>query len=588
MPLGRKTPRIFGEGRAASKSTMVKNMNGKRIIVAVLAGMLAACGVAFAQNGKVEYSQSPKVSKAADSELIDAVAALNGKQYKDAKARLERLTAANPENDAAFYYLGLCRLYTNDIDGAKAAFKKAAELDPSNFWYKERLARTYSLTGEDDLTIATYEELLKDFPKKNDIYFTLVNLYLKQNQFDKALDALDQIETVFGKSENVTATRYDILLRQNKPMEALNALEDYNKEFSSPYVLTKLGDHSMAEYKDTVALNYYKEALDLQNGYMPALLGESEVYRIRRNFPEFFRTLNIFVADESTDVQTKTQYLGMLVSRTDPRFISSVRPQIDSLYDNLVLHHPTDSSALTAAGLYWYSTERQGKAKSLLHKNMTLNPDNIGATATYAQLLAYQRDWKGLEEVCDSAQVRFPKETAFLDMKNVACYNRKDWQGIIDNNRKIIEIAQGDTSITIPALSSIGDMYHELGNEKEAFKVYGQVLKINPDYAPALNNYAYYLSLKGSKLKKACAMSKKTVEKEPDNPTYLDTYGWILHLLGRDQEAKTQFKHAMLYGAKESATCLEHYSIVLEALGETDLAKVYKTQAENKKAEGKE
>lgn len=554
------------------------------------------CGLAYSQNGKTDYSQNEKtgysqswkVSKAADSELIDAVAAFDAKQYAEAKGRLEKLTEANPRNDAAFYYLGMCRLYTNDIDGAKEAFKKASEIDPGNFWYKERLARTYSLTGEDDLTIATYEELLKDFPKKNDLYFTLVNLYLKQGQMDKALGAMDQIEAVFGKSENVTATRYDILLRQNKPAEALKVLEDYNKEFSSPYVLTKLGDHSMAEYKDTAALAYYKEALDLQNGYMPALLGESEVYRIRRNFPDFFKTLNLFVDDETTDAQTKTQYLGMLVSRTDPRFVSSVRPQIDSLYDNLVIHHPADSAALTAAGLYWYSTERQGKAKSLLHKNMVLHPDNLGATATYAQLLAYMKDWNGLEAVCDSAQVRFPKETAFLDMKNVACYNRKDWQGIIDNNRKIIEIAQGDTSVTIPALSSIGDMYHELGNEKEAFKVYAQVLKVNPDYAPALNNYAYYLALKGTKLKKACAMSRKTVEKEPDNPTYLDTYGWILHLLGRDKEAKAQFKHAMLYGAKESATCLEHYSIVLESLGETDLAKVYKTQAENRKAEEKE
>ena len=571
-------------------------MNGKRLITVVLAGMLMGCGLAYSQNGKTdysqngktEYSQSWKVSKAADSELIDAVAAFDAKQYAEAKGRLEKLTAANLRNDAAFYYLGMCRLYTNDIDGAKEAFKKASEIDPGNFWYKERLARTYSLTGEDDLTIATYEELLKDFPKKNDLYFTLVNLYLKQGQKDKALGAMDQIEAVFGKSENVTATRYDILLRQNKPAEALKVLEDYNKEFSSPYVLTKLGDHSMAEYKDTAALAYYKEALDLQNGYMPALLGESEVYRIRRNFPDFFKTLNLFVDDETTDSQTKTQYLGMLVSRTDPRFVSSVRPQIDSLYDNLVIHHPADSAALTAAGLYWYSTERQGKAKSLLHKNMTLHPDNLGATATYAQLLAYMKDWDGLEAVCDSAQVRFPKETAFLDMKNVACYNRKDWQGIIDNNMKIIEIAQGDTSVTIPALSSIGDMYHELGNEKEAFKVYSKVLKLNPDYAPALNNYAYYLALKGSKLKKACEMSRKTVEKEPDNPTYLDTYGWILHLLGRDKEAKAQFKHAMLYGAKESATCLEHYSIVLEALGETDLAKVYKTQAENRKAEEKE
>lgn len=552
----------------------------KRIIMMVLVGMLLASGLG--------YSQNNRIAGTADSELIDAVAALDEKQYKEAKEKLERVTASAPGNDAAFYYLGLCRLYLNDIDGAKTAFKTAVGLDPSNYWYKERLARTYSLAGDDDLTIATYEELLKDFPKKNDIYFTLVNLYLKQNQFDKALGALDQIEAVFGKSENVTATKYDILLRQSKPLEALKTLEDYNKEFSSPYVLTKLGDHSMAEYKDSAALAYYKEALDLQNGYMPALLGESEVYRTRRNFPEFFRTLNIFVADDQTDVQTKTQYLGMLVARSDPRFIQSVRPQIDTLYDNLVLCHPTDSAALTASGLYWYSTERRDKAIELIHKNMVLHPDNLGTTATYAQLLGYMKDWDALERACDSALVRFPKETAFLDMKNVACYNRKDWHGIIDNNRRIIEIAQGDTSVTIPALSSIGDMYHELGNEKEAFKIYSQVLKLNPDYAPALNNYAYYLALKGRKLKKACAMSRKTIEKEPDNPTYLDTYGWILHLLGKDKEAKAQFKRAMLYGAKESATCLEHYAIVLEALGETDLAKVYRTQAANKKAEGKQ
>ena len=555
-------------------------MDGKRLIIVMLSWMLVASGLAYPQNNKT--------ARAVDSELIDAVAAMDDRQYGKAGEMLGRITVSAPENDAAFYYLGLYRLYTNDIDGAKEALKKASELDPSNFWYKERLARTYSLTGEDDLTVATYEELLKDFPKKNDLYFTLVNLYLKQNRYDKAMEALDQIEAVFGKSENVTATKYDILLRQNKPLEALKTLEDYNKEFSSPYVLTKLGDHSMAEYKDTAALAYYKEALDLQNGYMPALLGESEVYRTRRNFPEFFRTLNAFVADDQTDVQAKTQYLNMLVTRTDPRFIQSVRPQIDTLYDKLVQCHPTDSAALMASGLYWYSTERQDKAKTLIRKNMTLHPDNLGATAGYVQLLGYMKDWDGLEAACDSALVRFPKETAFLDMKNVACYNRKDWQGIIDNNRRIISMAQGDTSITIPALSSIGDMYHELGREKEAFKVYARVLKLNPDYAPALNNYAYYLSLKGIKLKKACAMSRKTVDKEPDNPTYLDTYGWILHLLGRDKEAKAQFKHAMLYGAKESATCLEHYAIVLEALGETDLAKVYRTQAENKKAEGKE
>ena len=97
-----------------------------------------------------------------------------------------------------------------------------------------------------------------------------------------------------------------------------------------------------------------------------------------------------------------------------------------------------------------------------------------------------------------------------------------------------------------------------------------------------LNNYAYYLSLEGRKLRKALKMSRRTIELEPDNATYLDTYGWLLYLLHRPKEAKPYFKHAMLYGGKDSAVVLEHYSKVLEALGEQDLATYYKNLADQK------
>ena len=523
-----------------------------------------------------------------DGRLIDAVGAIDKQEYKEAASLLESVLSTDPGNDAAHYYLGLCRLYERNVKAAQAEFKKAAELDPSNYWYKDRLALAYSMTGEDDLTIATYEDLLKEFPKKNDLYYSLVNLYLKQNQFDKALEAMDQIETVFGKNENVTTTRYDILLRQNKPEEALKALEDYNKDYSSPYVLTKLGDHSMAEYKDSLALAYYREALDLQGDYMPALLGEAEVCRMRRDYDGFFRSLGKFVDNEETVPEAKTQYLTMLIQRSEPRFVQNFRPRIDSLFDALTLRHPTDSSALQTAGMYYYATERPQEAKVLFRRNMESYPESLEATAGYVQLIGYLGDWDGLIQACDSALLRFPTETVFYEMKNTACYNKDDWQGIIDNCRKMIAIAPSDTSVTVPAIANIGDMYHQMGDEKEAFKCYKQALKLNPDYSPALNNYAYYLSLKRKSLKKALAMSKKTIDKEPDNATYLDTYGWILHLLGRDQDAKAVFKHALIYGAKDSATSLDHYAEVLEALGETDLAKVYRMQAASKKAEGKE
>ena len=556
-----------------------------RLATRIIASLLALCclssSLAFSQT-KVDTSWKE------DGKLVDAVGYIGDGQIDKAAKLLKEVLVADPSNDAAWYYLGMCDLYGRDVKGAQTAFKKASEIDPANYWYKDRLAMVYSMSGEDDLTIATYEELLKEYPKKNDIYFTLVNLYLKQNQFDKAISAMDQIEASFGKNENVTVTKYDILLRQNKPAEALKVLEDYNKEYSSPYVLTKLGDHSLAEYKDTAALAYYREAADLQGDYIPAILGEAEVWRIRRNYGGYFKSLRKCIRDEQTETQAKTQYLGMLLQRSEPRFIQNYQSSIDSLYDYMVLHHPADSSVLKPAGMYYYATERVGKAKSLIRRNMEKNPGSLDAAATYIQLLGYQSDWDALLPAVDSVLGRFPNEPGFYEMKNVALYNKKDWQGIIDNSRRIIEIAPNDTSVTIPALANIGDMYHEMGMEKEAFECYKKVLKANPDYSPTLNNYAYYLSLKGKSLKKACAMSKKTIDKEPDNSTYLDTYGWILHLLGKDQDAKAAFKRAMIYGGKESATCMEHYAEVLEALGENDLAKVYRTQAERKRAEGKE
>ncbi len=558
-------------------------MNIKLRMGAVLATMMVSCCIVLSQN-----IDTAAVQREMDAALIDAIGTMDKGDYRNAVEALDKIIAADPGNDAALYYSGMCDIYLKNFKSAQAKLKKAAEIDPKNYWYKDRLAIAYSASGEDELTIATFEELLKEHPKKNDIYYSLVNLYLKQNQFDKALEAMDQIETVFGKNENVTSTRYDILLRQNKPAEALQTLLDYNKDYSSPRILSQIGDHTMAEYKDSLALGYYEEALELQSNYVPAILGKSEVYRMRRNYPGFFSTLKTFISDDETFPQTKTQYMDMLLRRSEPRFIQNFKPQLDSLVDTMTAMHPADSSTLTMAGMYYYSTERKTKAIDLFKANKELDPDLLMPTVNYVQLLTYVQDWDKVVEESEAAFGKFPDETGFLDLQNMAYYNKKEYSGIVDNCRRILSLFPKDTSKTIPALATLGDMYHELGDVKGAFKAYDTVLKLDPDNVQVLNNYAYYLALKGKNLKKAYSMSKKTIEKEPDNPTYLDTVGWILHLMGRNQEAKTHFKHAMLYGGKDSATCLMHYSIVLEALGETDLSKVYKMQAEKKEAEGKE
>ena len=86
--------------------------------------------------------------------------------------------------------------------------------------------------------------------------------------------------------------------------------------------------------------------------------------------------------------------------------------------------------------------------------------------------------------------------------------------------------------------SLMGDVLHELGREKEAYAAYDSCLVYQDDHVGCLNNYAYYLSLKGYNLDKAEEMSYRTVRIAPDNKTYLDTYAWVLFVKGRYTEAQ--------------------------------------------------
>ena len=169
-------------------------------------------------------------------------------------------------------------------------------------------------------------------------------------------------------------------------------------------------------------------------------------------------------------------------------------------------------------------------------------------------------------------------------MASVGDYNLKRYDDVLQICEKVLEVAPNDSSSTLRAWSTMGDIYHTLGDAKKSYKAYDKALKVNPDYVYVLNNYAYYLSMEGKKLKKAYSMSKKTIEAEPNNSTYLDTFGWILYLQGKPEQAKPYFKQAMLYGGKESPVILDHYAEVLYALKEYDLAFVYWNMARQKNA----
>lgn len=507
--------------------------------------------------------------------LVSAVGKYNDNDFRGAETLLKKITAADASNDAAWYYLAQLAAGSGDAVLAEEYLRIAAGLDPDNFWYRYRLARLYALTSRQELAAGIYEKLLEDFPKKSELYFDLTELYSAQGEYDKALATLDEIQTVFGLTESIAVYRFNLLRAAERHEEAFRSLEEYNKEYSSPYVLSTLADYQMAMYNDETALAYYYEALDIAPDYAPAMLGKAEALRMTRRYAEYFPVLYRFAEDPSAHVPAKADYLSALVQRTDAKFINSFMPQMDTVFVKAMEAHPSDSTILQTAGLYYYSTGRNDLAEEVFRKRAGLYPASLAASADLVEFLMYAKNWEALSSEGRKAFARFPEETAFLEMSGAGDYNLKEYDKVIETCRTILEAAPRDSSKTLRAWSTMGDVYHVTGETKKAYAAYEKALKINPDYVYVLNNYAYYLSVEGRNLKKAYAMSKKTIEAEPDNATYLDTFAWILYLQGKAVEAKPFFKHAMLYGGKESAVILDHYAEVLYALKEYDLAFVY-------------
>jgi Tfp pilus assembly protein PilF len=322
-----------------------------------------------------------------------------------------------------------------------------------------------------------------------------------------------------------------------KQEEGIAQLEAFNQQYSSPTILSMLGDYYVQDFADSLAQVRYEEALALDSSYMPAILGMSEVYRHTRRYPEYFRTLDKFFGSEDIPAASKTLYLNNLTRAIDPKILQLHREGFDGLVQRTAEVHPGDSTVLAAVGSYYYGTGREAEAGKWFREAADRFPASLGQTATYVQYLSLQKDWAQLQSRAMDAYRRFD-ELAFLDYANMANYELGAYQDIVKNSKEVLERHGKNKTVALGAYSMMGDAYHAMGDSKQAFKAYEKALKLNPTYAPVLNNYAYYLSLKKKDLQRAEEMSRLSNELEPDNATYLDTYAWVLYQQKRYQEAK--------------------------------------------------
>ena len=521
---------------------------------------------------------SVKDSVSAFDYYIEGVREYAAWESSSADIMFSKSVRMNPENDAAWYYMAMLRLMDNDSDKALEYLEKAVSLSPDNQWYRLTSARLYANLGESDKAIDIYNALITEAPEKSDYYYELTDLLMRSNRLDEALGILERIDQLRGATEITGNAKYEILMAQGRYDEAEKQARKLDENFPSPRTALALGDLYKARYNDSTALYYYRKAVNMDPEFTPAYLGMAEVYRINRDFFNFFKSINIFLSDRDMNPLMKASYIEEVIFPSG--IVPVFRPQVDTLINNTLNAHPSDTAILSMAGSYFIALDSIDKGLELLRRNVDLHPDVKSARMAYMGQLYYTRQWDTLIPVAQRTIELFPEHFSLKEILAIAYWQKGDTEAAAGLYRQILKVIPENHPMLISCYGSLGDLYHELGNRRKAYRYYEKGLRIDDNYSPILNNYAYYLSEEGRNLRKALEMSRKTVLNEPENPTYLDTYGWLLYLTGDYQEARKYLEKAKIYGGDESAVILDHYAETLYALKEYNLAFLYWGNAE--------
>ncbi|MNI72433.1 Tetratricopeptide repeat protein [compost metagenome] len=85
----------------------------------------------------------------------------------------------------------------------------------------------------------------------------------------------------------------------------------------------------------------------------------------------------------------------------------------------------------------------------------------------------------------------------------------------------------------------------------------------------AMNNLAYYLSLRKERLDEATKYAAMATTLQPNNGTFEDTYAWVLFADGKYKDALIWIEKALKNTNPQTAVLLEHYGDILMKLGKT-------------------
>lgn len=542
-----------------------------------------------AQQVESEYNGQPDKKK-------NATYFSNGLQSKyredtdGAIRNFEQALRYMPDDAASMFELSEQYYNAGRMEDAFKMIQQAANLDPENKWYQMRLGLFYRNLEQYDDFINLYEILTKKYPDDPDMLSELIDAYLVTENYNKAVEKMDLLEQLVGTNEFITEQRLSVYKRQGNNKKVISELEkliEQNPENLRYYGL--LAQVYAENGKEKDALKTYERMKELNPDDPYINISLLEFYEKNGDLDKAFNELLAAIRNKNLDLTTKANTYDYWMNKHQN--LAKINEQARQCGEAFIETHPESKLGYLILGSYYLISENAVMSKQLYQKTLAIDSTDFYGWQNLIISESRLNDNEAVRDHAVAAMKYYPMQSVFYWYAGVA-------NAVLENNEDAIAYLEKGRRYTSDKLQManfdafLGDLYHQQGEEEKAFDAYDRTLRNDPDNALVLNNYAYYLSLRGERLEEALDMAVRANELVPDNVYYLDTYAWVLYKLGRYKEAEKQMKKCLSLDKSPSGANLEHYGDILLQLGKESEAKEYWKKAKqaggySKELEGK-
>ncbi len=469
-----------------------------------------------------------------------------------------------PDDHASMFEL--CEQYYNAgrLEDAYRMIQQAAELDPENKWYQMRLGQFYRNLEQYDDLVQLYETLTVKEPDDPDMLTELIDAYMLTGQYDKALDKMDELEKIVGQNDIITEQRLGILNQKGDKKKVISELEKLikvNPENTRYYSM--LAQVYTEQGKDKEALKMYEKIKEINPNDPYINISLLEFYEKNGEQDKAFDELIAAIRNKNLDLNTKANIYDYWMNKNQ----GSSKLNEQALQCGLAFTetHPEEKIGYLILGFYYIVTDNAAMARTYYKKSLAI--DSTDFLSWQNLIISESR----LEET-DAVHEHAIKALQYYPMQPIFYWYAGVSSAVLKDNENAVNYLEKGRRYTADKLQManfdafLGDLYHEQGDEEKAFEAYERTLRNDPDNVLVLNNYAYYLAVKGQDLDKALEMSTKAIAAEPDNPVYLDTHAWVLYMKGDYKEAEKHMSKAMKLLKEPDETYTNHYEAIKNKL----------------------